>query len=228
MVIIQQVALEHRCLFLFQLYCSVSSHNAMTLLIATKGFESENAVPEDYGDADCGIGQGLGRSAHRRGHGEATATPAPGRRSASRPSTRSRRGRRGWLLDARSHERYLGGPDDLDPRAGHVPGARGSSPCRENVDAGGRLLPPKELPTAAPRRQHRGDDARRVLLRLRGHRLPHPARARGCGLRAGAPLPRILVAVVARPGPPRCDRRRAGLTPDRACDRGRALRTMRR
>ena len=55
MVIIQRVALEHRCLFLLQLYCSVSSHNAMTMLISTKVFEIVNAVPEDYGDADCGI-----------------------------------------------------------------------------------------------------------------------------------------------------------------------------
>jgi hypothetical protein len=55
MVIIQRVALEHRSLFLLQLYCSVSSHNAMTVLISTKGFESVNAVPEDYGEADSGI-----------------------------------------------------------------------------------------------------------------------------------------------------------------------------
>ncbi|MHB8504337.1 MAG: sulfurtransferase [Acidimicrobiales bacterium] len=44
------------------------------------------------------------------------------------------------LLDARSPERYAGAPDDLDPRAGHIPGAR-SLPCRENVDPSGRLLP---------------------------------------------------------------------------------------
>lgn len=44
------------------------------------------------------------------------------------------------VLDARSRERFLGEPDDLDPRAGHIPGAR-SVPCRENVAADGRLLP---------------------------------------------------------------------------------------
>ena len=55
MVIIQRVALEHRCLFLLQLYCSVSSHNVMTLLMSTKDFESVNAVPEGYGDADYEI-----------------------------------------------------------------------------------------------------------------------------------------------------------------------------
>ncbi|HVV91135.1 MAG TPA: sulfurtransferase [Solirubrobacterales bacterium] len=44
------------------------------------------------------------------------------------------------LIDARQRERYLGEPDAVDPRAGHIPGAL-SVPCRETVDAGGRLLP---------------------------------------------------------------------------------------
>ena len=44
------------------------------------------------------------------------------------------------VLDARSAERFAGAPDPLDPRPGHLPGAR-SLPCRESVDADGRLLP---------------------------------------------------------------------------------------
>jgi thiosulfate/3-mercaptopyruvate sulfurtransferase len=48
------------------------------------------------------------------------------------------------LIDARQRERFEGEPDDLDPQAGHVPGAR-SVPCRENLDADGRLLPVEEL-----------------------------------------------------------------------------------
>lgn len=44
------------------------------------------------------------------------------------------------VLDARQRERYLGEPSPLDPRAGHIPGAR-SLPARENVDATGRVLP---------------------------------------------------------------------------------------
>jgi thiosulfate/3-mercaptopyruvate sulfurtransferase len=48
------------------------------------------------------------------------------------------------VLDARQRERYLGAPDPLDPRAGHIPGAL-SLPCRENLDADGRLLPVEEL-----------------------------------------------------------------------------------
>lgn len=42
------------------------------------------------------------------------------------------------VIDARPRERYLGAPDDLDPRPGHIPGAR-SVPCREHLDAAGRL-----------------------------------------------------------------------------------------
>ena len=49
------------------------------------------------------------------------------------------------VLDARPRERFRGdGPDPVDPRAGHVPGAR-NVPCRENLDAAGRLLPVEVL-----------------------------------------------------------------------------------
>lgn len=43
------------------------------------------------------------------------------------------------LIDARPRERFLGGPDPLDPQPGRIPGAR-SLPCRENLDATGHLL----------------------------------------------------------------------------------------
>ncbi len=48
------------------------------------------------------------------------------------------------LIDARPLDRFLGGPDEVDPRAGHIPGAR-SVPCRENVDADGLILPAADL-----------------------------------------------------------------------------------
>jgi thiosulfate/3-mercaptopyruvate sulfurtransferase len=48
------------------------------------------------------------------------------------------------VLDARQRERYLGAENPIDPRPGHVPGAR-SLPARENVDEHGRLLPVVEL-----------------------------------------------------------------------------------
>ncbi|MFT4136997.1 sulfurtransferase [Microbacterium sp.] len=44
------------------------------------------------------------------------------------------------VVDARPAERFAGEGPDPDPRSGHIPGAA-SVPCRENVDAGQRLLP---------------------------------------------------------------------------------------
>jgi thiosulfate/3-mercaptopyruvate sulfurtransferase len=61
------------------------------------------------------------------------------------------------LIDARPRDRYLGAPDDLDPRAGHIPGAA-SVPCRENLDAGGSLLPRDDL-----RARFAVDDATAVI-----------------------------------------------------------------
>ena len=48
------------------------------------------------------------------------------------------------LLDARARERYAGEPDALDPRAGHIPGAR-CLPGPESLDGHGRLLPGADL-----------------------------------------------------------------------------------
>ena len=44
------------------------------------------------------------------------------------------------VLDARSAARFAGAPDPLDPRPGHLPGAR-SLPCLEAVGPDGLLLP---------------------------------------------------------------------------------------
>ncbi|NMO56558.1 sulfurtransferase [Actinoplanes sp. TBRC 11911] len=48
------------------------------------------------------------------------------------------------VIDARQPERFRGDTEPIDPRPGHIPGAR-SVPCRENVDAAGRFLPPAAL-----------------------------------------------------------------------------------
>ncbi len=50
----------------------------------------------------------------------------------------------GVLLDARAGERYRGEFEPVDPRAGHIPGAR-SAPTTENVDGAGHFLPADEL-----------------------------------------------------------------------------------
>jgi thiosulfate/3-mercaptopyruvate sulfurtransferase len=48
------------------------------------------------------------------------------------------------LTDARPADRYAGAPDQADPRAGHIPGARSLS-ARGNLDPAGRLLPDDQL-----------------------------------------------------------------------------------
>ncbi|MFZ2174935.1 MAG: sulfurtransferase [Rhodococcus sp. (in: high G+C Gram-positive bacteria)] len=52
--------------------------------------------------------------------------------------------RGGVLLDARAAERYSGETEPVDPRAGHIPGAR-SAPTTENLGSDRRFVPVSEL-----------------------------------------------------------------------------------
>lgn len=47
-------------------------------------------------------------------------------------------------VDARNRDRFEGRQDPIDPRPGHVPGAR-NVPCRENLDPNGKLRSKAEL-----------------------------------------------------------------------------------
>jgi thiosulfate/3-mercaptopyruvate sulfurtransferase len=102
------------------------------------------ATGHDAALLDGGVGAydgDLEAGPSRRPPAAFTARPWPGDRLADIDAAASGDA---VVLDARPRERFRGDTEPLDPRAGHIPGAR-SLPCRENVTADGRFLPVPEL-----------------------------------------------------------------------------------
>ena len=71
-----------------------------------------------------------------------TPRPWPAEYLASLDEAASAPGR--LVLDARDRARYRGDTEPVDPRPGHIPGAR-SLPCRDNLAADGTFLPVPQL-----------------------------------------------------------------------------------
>ncbi|MDO8390548.1 MAG: sulfurtransferase [Actinomycetota bacterium] len=73
-----------------------------------------------------------------------TAAPWPIRRLASADDTVAHAAAGGAVLDARAAERFTGAVTMIDPRPGHIPGAR-NAPCAAVLGTDGRFLPTAEL-----------------------------------------------------------------------------------
>lgn len=73
-----------------------------------------------------------------------TAVLSPGRLAQLTIDDAAALAEHGLLLDVRAGERYRGEVEPLDPRAGHIPGAR-NAPTTDNSDAEGRMLAPAVL-----------------------------------------------------------------------------------
>jgi thiosulfate/3-mercaptopyruvate sulfurtransferase len=89
----------------------------------------------------AGYGGELERTEPRRAPAAFTPRPWPADRLAD-PDDAA--GGSAVLLDARDRARFRGEVEPVDPRPGHIPGAR-SLPCRENVDGNQRFRPVAEL-----------------------------------------------------------------------------------
>jgi thiosulfate/3-mercaptopyruvate sulfurtransferase len=83
----------------------------------------------------------LEREAPRRERATFTPRPWPADRLADIDDATDPRN---VVVDARDAVRFRGEIEPVDPRAGHIPGAV-NLPCRTNLDADGRFLPPDEL-----------------------------------------------------------------------------------
>ncbi|MBB3052650.1 thiosulfate/3-mercaptopyruvate sulfurtransferase [Prauserella isguenensis] len=87
--------------------------------------------------------------------------------------------RDGVLLDARAHERYTGDHEPVDPRGGHVPGAR-NAPFAAHVEPDGHWRSPEQL------REHFARVGVDVPRHGSGHGPGTPARDTGVGVYCGS------------------------------------------
>jgi thiosulfate/3-mercaptopyruvate sulfurtransferase len=95
----------------------------------------------DGGLASAATGEALESGPAEPAPARFTARPWPAERLAAIDELH-REGR--VLLDARDRDRFSGAVEPVDPRPGHIPGAR-NVPAREMLDPDGRLLPPGAL-----------------------------------------------------------------------------------
>lgn len=87
---------------------------------------------------------GLPVTTEVQAHQEGTITVRPGAMPVLDAARAAALARDGVLLDARAEPRYRGETEPVDPRAGHVPGAR-NAPFGELTDAHGKWLQPARL-----------------------------------------------------------------------------------
>lgn len=85
-----------------------------------------------------------GRRAPERRRGPGTVVVRPGGMPVLDVDSAASLARTGVLLDARAAARYRGETEPVDPRAGHIPGAR-NAPSAGNAGPDGRWLAPPEL-----------------------------------------------------------------------------------
>jgi thiosulfate/3-mercaptopyruvate sulfurtransferase len=70
--------------------------------------------------------------------------------------------RTGLLVDARNHDRFTGEQENIDPVAGHIPGAV-NSPCADNLAPDGKFLQPGQLQKRFAPLLSMVDDSRQII-----------------------------------------------------------------
>jgi thiosulfate/3-mercaptopyruvate sulfurtransferase len=112
-------------------------------LLRWAGLPAERVAVLDGGYAGW-VGEGLPTTAEPSHPEPGDVTVRPGGMPVLDADGAAALGHAGVLLDARAAPRYRGETEPVDPRAGHIPGAR-NVPATELVGPDGRWLPPPVL-----------------------------------------------------------------------------------